>query len=82
MTRLMVFLSILAGFILLLVLYTFKTFPVSNEKFDIFITETAYKAHTEKVLEENTQKEPEGTVVLVELEYAPEVDLSTPQLTA
>ena len=82
MTRLMVFLSILAGFILLLVLYTFKTFPVSNEKFDIVKTETAYKAHAENVLEATTPKEVEAESEVVELEYAPEVDLSTPQLTA
>lgn len=82
MTRLMVFLSILAGFILLLVLYTFKTLPVSNEKFDIVKTDTAYKAHAEKIFEATTPKEVEAKAEVVELEYAPEVDLSTPQLTA
>ena len=35
MTRLLVFLAVLAGFILALVLFSYKSLPVSNEKFNI-----------------------------------------------
>ena len=82
MTRLMVFLSILAGLIFILVLYTFKTLPVSNEKFNLVKTEAAYKEHAEKVLEITSPKEVEAVAEVAEVEYAPVVDLSTPQLTA
>ena len=80
MTRLTIFLSVLAGLILILVLNTFKTFPVSNEKFDLKKTETAYVAHQELVNEVTAPKETEGTSEVAEVEYAPEVDLSTPEL--
>ena len=82
MTRLMVFLSVLTGFILILVLYTFKTLPVTNEKFDLKKTETAYKAHVEKILEVTAPKEVESAAEVAEVEYAPVVDLNTPQLVA
>lgn len=84
MTRLIVFLSVLTGFILVLVLYTYKTFPISNEKFDLKKTETAYKAHVEKVLEVTAPKEVEAVSEGegAEVEYAPVVDLNTPQLVS
>ena len=82
MTRLTVFLSVLTGFILILVLNTYKTLPVSNEKFDLKKTETAYKEHAEKVLEATTPKEVEVAGEVAEVEYAPVVDLNTPQLVA
>ena len=82
MTRLMVFLSVLTGFILILVLYTFKTLPVTNEKFDLKKTETAYKAHVEKILEVTAPKEVESAAEVAEAEYAPVVDLNTPQLVS
>ncbi|MDD4976406.1 MAG: c-type cytochrome [Bacteriovorax sp.] len=80
MTRLAVFLSVLTGLILILFLYTFKILPVSNEKFDLQKTEIAYKAHAAKVLEVTAPKEVEGAAEVVEVEYAPVVDLNTPQL--
>ncbi|MBC7540269.1 MAG: c-type cytochrome [Bacteriovorax sp.] len=82
MTRLIVFLSVLTGFILILVLYTFKTFPVSNDKFDLKKTETTYNTHAAKVLEVTAPKEVEAAGEVVEVEYAPVVDLNTPQLVA
>jgi cytochrome c553 len=82
MTRLTVFLSVLTGFVLILVLNTFKTLPVSNEKFDLVKTEKAYKEHAEKVLEVTAPKEVEAVAEVAEVEYAPVVDLNTPQLVA
>lgn len=82
MTRLMVFLSVLTGLILILVLFTFKSLPVSNEKFDLKKTETAYVAHQELVKEVTTPKEEEAAGEVAEVEYAPVVDLNTPQLVA
>ncbi|MGZ3788974.1 MAG: c-type cytochrome [Bacteriovorax sp.] len=82
MTRLTVFLSVLAGLILILVLYTFKTLPVSNEKFDLKKTEEAYVARQELIKEVTAPKEAEATGEVAEVEYAPVVDLSTPQLVA
>ncbi|MGZ3808165.1 MAG: c-type cytochrome [Bacteriovorax sp.] len=82
MTRLTVFLSVLAGLILILVLYTFKTLPVSNEKFDLKKTEEAYVARQELIKEVTAPKEVEATGEVAEVEYAPVVDLSTPQLVA
>jgi len=78
----MVFLSVLTGFILILVLYTFKILPVTNEKFDLKKTETAYKAHVEEILEVTAPKEVESVSEVAEVEYAPVVDLNTPQLVA
>lgn len=82
MTRLMVFLSVLAGLILILVLFTFKTLPVSNEKFDLKKTEETYVAHAKLVEEVTAPKEVEAAAEAVEVEYAPVVDLNTPQLVA
>ncbi len=82
MTRLTVFLSVLTGLILILVLYTFKGFPVSNEKFDLNKTEAAYVAHQELIKEVTAPKEVEAVGEVAEVEYAPVVDLSTPQLVA
>ncbi len=82
MTRLMVFLSVLAGLILILVLYTFKSLPVSGEKFDLKKTEEAYVSHKKLVEEVTAPKEVEAAGEVVEIEYAPVVELSTPQLVA
>ncbi len=82
MTRLTVFLSVLTGFVLILVLNTYKTLPVSNEKFDLVKTEKAYKEHAEKVLEVTGPKEVEAVAEVADVEYAPVVDLNTPQLVA
>lgn len=82
MTRLTIFLSVLAGLILILVLNTFKALPVSNEKFDLKKTETTYLAHQELVKEVTAPKEVEAAGETVEVEYAPVVELDTPQLKA
>lgn len=82
MTRLIIFLSVLTGFILALVLYTYKSFPVSNEKFNLKKTEAAYMAHTNLVNEVTAPKEIESVSEAEQVEYAPVVDLSTPQLVA
>lgn len=82
MTRLLIFLSVLTGFVLVLVLYTYKDLPVSNAKFNLHETEAAYKAHAEKVLEATKPKEVESSEEVAEIEYAPAVDLNTPQLVA
>ena len=82
MTRLIVFLSVLSGFIFVLVLNSYKSFPVQNEKFNLKKTETAYKAQVEKVLEVTAPKEVEAIVEEVAAEYAPIVELNTPQLVA
>lgn len=82
MTRLMVFLGVLAGFILILVLFTFKSLPVGNEKFDIKKVETEYKEKQNLIAEVTAPKEKASGEEAVEIEYAPVVDLSTPQLQA
>jgi cytochrome c553 len=82
MTRLIVFLSVLTGFILTLVLYTYKTLPLSNEKFDLKKTEAAYKSHAELVLEVTAPKEVVAGSEEVTIEYAPIIELNTPQLVA
>ena len=82
MTRLMVFLSVIAGLILVLVLYTFKSLPVSNQSFDFNKTKESYSAHQELVKELTSPKEHEAASEEVAIEYAPKVDLSTPQLVA
>ncbi len=82
MTRLMIFLSVLAGLILVLVLYTFKSLPISNEKFDLTKTTKEYVTHQELVKEVTAPKENEGGEEVAEIEYAPVVDLNTPELVA
>jgi len=82
MTRLTVFLSVLTGFVLILVLNTYKKLPVVNEKFDLHKTEQAYVEHAKLVAEVTAPKETEAAAEVVAVEYAPVVDLSTPQLIA
>lgn len=82
MTRLIVFLSVLAGLILMLVLFTFKTLPVSNEKFDLQKTAKEFTTHQELVKEITSPKELEVVSEVAEVEYAPVVDLNTPELVA
>ena len=45
MTRLIVFLSVLTTFVLALVMFSYKSLPVSNEKFDLLKTEERHKEH-------------------------------------
>lgn len=80
MTRLIVFLSVLTGFVLILVLNTYKSLPVDNTKFDFHKTEQAYVAHENLVKEVTAPKEVVAASEVEVVEYAPAVDLSTPQL--
>lgn len=82
MTRLMVFLGVLTGFILILVLFTFKSAPVSNEKFDLHKVETEYKNKQAEIAAATAPKEHTATAEVEFVEYAPVVDLSTPALQA
>lgn len=82
MTRLIVFLSMLVGFILILVLYTYKSLPLSNEKFNFKKTEATFHEHAEKVKAATAPREIGSAEEVVEMEYAPIVDLSTPQLVS
>lgn len=82
MTRLIVFISVLVGLVLGLALFSYKSLPVSNAKFDI--KTTAEKYHERESLVE-TLLAPKEKVEVVEVEvkeYAPVVDLNTPQLVA
>ena len=49
MTRLLVFLSVLVGFVIILTFSTYKNLPVSNEKFDYQKSAEAFHAHTELI---------------------------------
>ena len=82
MTRLIVFLSVLAGLILALVMFSYKSLPVSNEKFNL--SAVAEKFHAKETLVA-TLLAPKEKVEEVEVEvkeYAPVVDLNTPQLVS
>jgi cytochrome c553 len=82
MTRLIVFLSVIASFVLALVLFSYKSLPVSNAKFDLHKTEVAYEQRSELIHELTTPKEKEAVVEVEVKEYAPVVDLNTPQLVS
>lgn len=82
MTRLIVFLSVITALVLALVLFSYKSLPVSNEKFNLTATSESYEKQAHLV---ETLLAPKEKVVEVEVEvkeYAPVVDLSTPQLVA
>lgn len=82
MTRLIVFLTVLTGFILALVMFSYKSLPVNNEKFNLKVTEE--KFHTKEALVHSLLA-PKEKVEVVEVEikeYAPVVDLNTPQLVS
>lgn len=80
MTRLMVFLGVLTAFVLGLVLFSYKSLPVSNAKFDLHKTEEAYEKRTELIHELTAPKEKVAEVEVEVKEYAPVVDLNTPEL--
>lgn len=82
MTRLIVFLSVLAGFVMALAMFSYKSLPVSNTKFDLKKTEEAYHAKTALVEHLLAPKEKVVEVEVEVKEYAPVVDLDTPQLVA
>lgn len=82
MTRLIVFIGVLIGFVIGLTMFSYKSLPVSNAKFNL--SETADKFHKKEVLVQ-TLLAPKEKVEEVEVEvkeYAPVVDLNTPQLVA
>ena len=82
MTRLIVFLSVLTALVLGLALFSYKSLPVSNAKFNL--AETAEKYETKAALVE-TLLAPKEKVVEAEVEvkeYAPVVELDTPQLVS
>lgn len=82
MTRLIVFLSVLTALVLALVLFSYKSLPVSNEKFNV--TKVAESYHNQTALVE-TLLAPKEKVVEAEVEvkeYAPVVELDTPQLVS
>jgi cytochrome c553 len=82
MTRLIVFLSVLTGLILALVMFSYKSLPVSNTKFDLQKTELAFQ-NKEHLIHELTSPKEKVEFVEVEVkEYAPIVDLNTPQLVS
>ena len=68
MTRLTVFLSVLTALIFILVLNTFKSIPVSNEKFDLQKTQKEFVAHEELIKEVTAPKEVEGEAEVVAVE--------------
>jgi len=82
MTRLIVFLSVLTAFVLILVLNTYKSLPVDNSKFDLQKTQTEFETHANLVKEVTAPKEKETVSEVAVLEYAPVVELSTPQLVS
>ena len=82
MTRLIVFLSVLTALVLALVLFSYKSLPVSNEKFNV--TKVAESYHNQTALVE-TLLAPKEKVIEAEVEvkeYAPVVELDTPQLVS
>jgi cytochrome c553 len=82
MTRLIVFLSVITAFVLALVLISYKSLPVVNDKFNLHATAESYEKKTHLI---ETLLAPKEKVVEVEVEvkeYAPVVDLNTPQLVS
>jgi len=82
MTRLIVFLVVLTSFVVALVMFSYKSLPVSNAKFDLQKTEASYAAREHLIHELTAPKEVVAAVEVVVKEYAPVVDLNTPQLVA
>ena len=80
MTRLIVFLVVLASFVCALVMFSYKSLPVSNTKFDLHKTETAYEAREHLIHELTAPKEVVAVEEVEVKEYAPVVDLNTPEL--
>lgn len=82
MTRLIVFLTVLAGFILALVMFSYKSLPVNNEKFNLKVTEEKFLTKEALVHSLLAPKEKVEEVEVEIKEYAPVVDLNTPQLVS
>lgn len=82
MTRLIVFLTVLTGFILALVMFSYKSLPVNNEKFNLKVTEEKFLTKEALVHSLLAPKEKVEAVEVEIKEYAPVVDLNTPQLVS
>ncbi len=84
MTRLIVFLSVLTGFVLALLLFSYNSLPVNNAKFNIKNAEEAHHANVKLIQSLTAPKEKiaEDKDQEVFTAYAPVVDLNTPQLVA
>lgn len=82
MTRLIVFLSVLAAFVLALVMFSYKSLPVSNEKFNLKTVEEQFHQKQTLVHSLLAPKEKVAEVEVEVKEYAPVVDLNTPQLVS
>ncbi len=82
MTRLIVFLSILTGFILVLTFHNYKSLPVSREKFQLEKTQKEF--HNNQILvQELSAPKPESTEVETEVkEVEIVIDLNTPELVS
>lgn len=81
MTRLLVFLSVLVGFVIILTLSTFKNLPVSNEKFSFDKSAAEHFAHVELINKITAPKE-EGPAEEAKAAPVFKVDLNTPELVA
>lgn len=82
MTRLIVFLSVLTGFVLALIMFSYNNLPVNNSKFDMQKAELAHQNQVELIHSLSAPKENASEEEAVFAEYAPVVDLNTPQLVA
>lgn len=80
MTRLLVFLSVLVGFVIILALSTYKNLPVNNEKFNFKKSSEAYHAHQELVAAITAPKEAEVKEEVAAVATAPKIELNTPEL--
>jgi cytochrome c553 len=84
MTRLLVFLSVLTGFVLVLALFTFKSLPVDNAKFNFEKSKEEFVAHTEAVHKaiEASHGEVKKDEEAAPTEVVIKIDLNTPQLVS
>lgn len=80
MTRLIVFLCILGGFVVALAMFSYNSLPVNNAPFDMHRAELAHKEHQAMLMHLAADKEKSAEQEEVFAEYAPVVDLNTPQL--
>ena len=82
MTRLVVFLFVLTGFIFGLVMFSYKSLPVSNEVFNFEKAKESHHARETLIAEITAPKIVKADEEVVVKEYAPVVDLNTPQLVS
>jgi cytochrome c553 len=82
MARLMVFLGVLVGFVIILTLANYRNLPVTHEKFNYNKSAEEFHKKTELVAKITAPKEVSKEEEVVVAEYAPKVDLNTPQLVS